>query len=87
MAKKVGFQSVVVTAVAVLAVFSIALALGAGASQALSTNASKAVAKPSTTGKPVVFTDVRRLPQFDDAGAPVQPLFAKPSNASVASAY
>ncbi len=72
-------QSFVSTIAAVTAVFTISLAIGAGASHALvSTSAHyiKAPIKNASTGKLISFADARRLPHNDDAGAPVQPLFA-----------
>ncbi|MBX9926260.1 MAG: hypothetical protein K2Y05_07870 [Hyphomicrobiaceae bacterium] len=75
-------QSFMSTLAAVTAVFFISVALGAGASQALVTTSARVV-NSKATGQPVAFADTRRLPQTDDAGAPVQPLFAYSSQARV----
>jgi hypothetical protein len=66
---------------AVAAVLTVSLLLGAGASHALVTTGNRIVAKNTATGQSIVFSDARRLPHLDDAGAPVQPLygFAKSS--------
>ena len=68
-------QSFMSTFAAATAVFFISVALGAGASQALVTTSARVV-NNKATGQPIAFADARRLPQTDDVGAPVQPLFA-----------
>ncbi|GEM_PF-6456500 len=60
---------------AVAAIVTVSLLLGAGASHAIVTTGNRIVAKNAVTGQSIVFSDPRRLPHFDDAGAPVQPLY------------